>query len=44
VTKATDLVIIATAAASSRRLYTLDGSQAGLVRDAGVATTTLSTQ
>jgi predicted nucleic acid-binding protein len=31
--KATDLIIIATAAASGRTLYTLDQAQAGLARD-----------
>lgn len=37
--KATDLLIIATAAAFSRRLYTLDIAQARLAEDAGVPTT-----
>ena len=31
--KATDLLIIATAAAGGRTLYTLDAAQAGLARD-----------
>ena len=35
--KATDVLIIATAAATSRTLYTLDDAQAGLARAAGVA-------
>jgi predicted nucleic acid-binding protein len=35
--KATDLLIIATAAATGRALYTLDGAQAGLARLLGVA-------
>jgi toxin FitB len=35
--KATDLLIVATAAASSRTLFTLDGAQARLARLAGVA-------
>jgi predicted nucleic acid-binding protein len=39
--KATDLLIIATAAATVRRLYTLDGAQARLAQAAGVATTLL---
>lgn len=39
--KATDLLIIATAAATARRLYTLDGAQARLAQSAGVATTLL---
>jgi predicted nucleic acid-binding protein len=39
--KATDLLIIATAAATARRLYTLDGAQARLAERAGVATTLL---
>jgi predicted nucleic acid-binding protein len=34
---ATDLLIIATAAAASRTLYTLDGRQAELARAADVA-------
>jgi toxin FitB len=32
-TKATDLIVIATAAASGRTLYTLDQAQAGLARE-----------
>ncbi len=36
--KATDLLIIATAAATGRRLYTRDGSQRRLAEAAGVAT------
>jgi predicted nucleic acid-binding protein len=36
-TKATDLLIIATAAAGGRTLYTLDAAQAGLARDLRVA-------
>lgn len=36
--KATDLLIIATAAATGRQLYTLDGAQARLAKGAGVAT------
>jgi toxin FitB len=39
--KATDLLIIATAAATARRLYTLDDGQARLADLAGVATTLL---
>lgn len=39
--KATDLLIIATAAATDRRLYTLDRAQAALARAAGVAATLL---
>jgi toxin FitB len=39
--KATDLLIIATAAATARRLYTRDGSQGRLADAAGVATTLL---
>lgn len=39
--KATDLLIIATAAATGRQLYTLDGAQARLADLAGVATTLL---
>jgi len=39
--KATDLVIIATAAATGRRLYTRDGSQRRLADAAGVAATLL---
>lgn len=39
--KATDLFIIATAAATSRTLYTLDNHQAELARAAGVAVETL---
>jgi toxin FitB len=35
--KATDVLIVATAAASSRTLFTLDGAQARLARLAGVA-------
>ena len=35
--KATDLLIIATAAAHERKLYTRDESQAGLARAAGVS-------
>jgi toxin FitB len=34
--KATDLLIIATAAAGGRTLYTLDAAQAGLARELGV--------
>lgn len=37
-TKATDLLIIATAAATGRDLWTLDAAQARLARAAGVAT------
>jgi predicted nucleic acid-binding protein len=36
--KATDLLIIATAAATERTLYTLDGAQARLAQAAGVVT------
>lgn len=36
-TKATDLLILATAAATARTLYTLDGAQADLARLAGLA-------
>lgn len=39
--KATDLLIIATAAATERVLYTLDSAQARLAQAAGVAATTL---
>ncbi len=39
--KATDLLIIATAAACSRELYTLDVAQARLAEVAGVSTTVL---
>lgn len=39
--KATDLLIIATAAATGRRLYTLDAAQERLADLAGVATTRL---
>lgn len=39
--KATDLLIIATAAATDRRLYTLDAAQARLAQAAGVAATEL---
>ncbi|MGI9081820.1 MAG: PIN domain-containing protein [Thermoleophilaceae bacterium] len=39
--KATDLLIIATAAACSRDLYTLDAAQARLAEAAGVSTTML---
>jgi predicted nucleic acid-binding protein len=35
--KATDLIVIATAAASGRTLYTLDQAQAGLARELRVA-------
>jgi predicted nucleic acid-binding protein len=35
--KATDLLIVATAAASGRTLYTLDAAQAGLARELRVA-------
>jgi toxin FitB len=37
--KATDLLIIATAAATARELYTLDTAQARLAQAAGVSTT-----
>ncbi|MBA2505354.1 MAG: PIN domain-containing protein [Thermoleophilaceae bacterium] len=37
--KATDLLIIATAAATGRELYTLDAAQARLARAAGIVTT-----
>lgn len=40
--KATDLLIIATAAATGRELYTLDTAQARLAEQAGIATTSLS--
>lgn len=39
--KATDLLIIATAAATARELYTLDRAQARLAQAAGVAATLL---
>lgn len=39
--KATDLLIIATAAATGRTLYTLDGAQTRLALAAGVASTLL---
>jgi predicted nucleic acid-binding protein len=39
--KATDLLIIATAAATGRQLYTLDTAQARLAKQAGIATTSL---
>ena len=39
--KATDLLIIATAAATERELYTLDAAQARLAQAAGVTTTAL---
>jgi predicted nucleic acid-binding protein len=39
--KATDLLIIATAAAADRRLYTLDASQARLAQAAAVPATVL---
>ena len=39
--KASDLLIIATAAATARRLYTLDPAQARLADDAGFAATLL---
>lgn len=39
--KATDLLIIATASATARELYTLDGAQAGLAQAAGVTATML---
>jgi predicted nucleic acid-binding protein len=39
--KATDLLIIATAAATSRRLYTLDAAQARLAEAAGIGATLL---
>jgi len=39
--KATDLLIIATAAATSRRLYTLDTAQARLAEAAGIGATLL---
>lgn len=41
-TKATDLLIIATAAAAGRELCTLDGAQARLAKAAGVAVTVLT--
>jgi toxin FitB len=40
--KATDLLIIATAAASGRDLYTLDTAQAGLAEAAGVPVTLIA--
>jgi predicted nucleic acid-binding protein len=40
-TKATDLLIIATAAATGRELYTLDTAQARLAAEAGVAAKSL---
>lgn len=40
--KATDLLIIATAAATERELYTLDSGQSGLALAAGVPATLLS--
>ena len=40
-TKATDLLIIATAAATGRELYTLDTAQARLATEAGVAVKSL---
>jgi predicted nucleic acid-binding protein len=40
-TKATDLLIIATAAATERELYTLDTAQARLATEAGVAVKSL---
>lgn len=39
--KATDLLIIATALASARELFTLDDAQARLARTAGVTATML---
>jgi len=39
--KATDLLIIATASATARELYTLDGAQARLAQAAGVTATML---
>jgi len=39
--KATDLLIIATAAATGRQLYTLDSAQARLAEAAGIAATSL---
>lgn len=39
--KATDLLIIATAAATGRQLYTLDAAQARLAEAAGIAATSL---
>lgn len=39
--KASDLLIIATAAATSRRLFTLDTAQARLAADAGIPATAL---
>ena len=39
--KASDLLIIATAAATFRRLFTLDTAQAQLAADAGIAATVL---
>jgi predicted nucleic acid-binding protein len=40
--KATDLLIIATAAATGRELYTLDTAQARLAEQAGIARVRLS--